>query len=398
MGIHRYRHVRTAYEQGGVQFHIERPPNRLCCPECLGPNVRLRGSKQRTFRSLPIGSRPVAVVLRHQRVECRDCGAVRWDRVDFAEGNCRHTRRFARYVLDLARRMCMGAVASHLQVGWDLVKELKRRYLQRHFDPPPLDGLRHIAIDELAVGRGHRYMTVVLDLDSGAIVYTGDGKGADALHGFWRRLKRSGARVDAVAMDMSQAYINAVRDALPNAAIVFDRFHMVKLVNEKLTDLRRQVYRQSQDSVERRVLKGSRWLLLKRPANLDIERGEWQHLEEVLSLNRPLALAYYLKEELCLLWDQPGPEEAAGVLEAWIGRAHASGIRILAALADTVQKHWHGLLAWFDHPISTGPLEGVNNKIRALTRQAYGFRDREFFRLQLYGLHRTRCELVGASV
>jgi transposase len=241
-------------------------------------------------------------------------------------------------------------------------------------------------------------MTVVLDLDTGAIVHTGDGKGADALHGFWHRLKRSGARIEAVAMDMSQAYINAVRAALPSAAIVFDRFHVVKLVNEKLTDLRRQLYRESRDDVERQVLKGSRWLLLKRPAKLDIKRGEWAHLEEVLSLNRPLALGYYLKEELCLFWDQPGAEEAAGVLEAWIERARASGIRILSSLADTVQKHWHGLLAWFDHPISTGPLEGVNNKIRALTRQAYGFRDHEFFRLQLYGLHRTRCELVGASV
>ena len=297
------------------------------------------------------------------------------------------------------QHMCMWTVARHLHVGWDLVKELKRRYLKKHFDPPALDGLRRIAIDEIAVGKGHRYMTIVLDLDTGAIVHTGDGKGGDALDPFWRRLKRcGGACIEAVAMDMSQACISAVRTALPTAAIVFDRFHMVKLVNEKLTCLRRELYREANSKAEKEVLKGSRWLLLKKPANLDVERGEWEHLQEVLTLNRPLALGYYLKEELCLLWDQPGRQEAAGVLEAWIGRAQASGIKILSALADTVQGHWDGLLAWFDCPISTGPLEGVNNKIRALTRQAYGFRDHEFFRLQLYGLHQTRRELVGASV
>ena len=110
-------------------------------------------------------------------------------------------------------------------------------------------------------------------------------------------------------MDMSQACISAVRTALPTAAIVFDRFHMVKLVNEKLTCLRRELYREANSKAEKEVLKGSRWLLLKKPANLDVERGEWEHLQEVLTLNRPLALGYYLKEELCLLWDQPGRQD-----------------------------------------------------------------------------------------
>ena len=395
--IRGYRYVKTEFEGGGIRFHIERAPKRLRCNRCDSPWVILRGSKERSFRALPIGPTPVTVVLHQQRIECRECNSLHWDRADFADGKHRYTRSFGRYVLGLSQHMCMSAVAEHLGVGWDLVKELKMQYLQRHFDPPRLADLKEIAIDEISVGQGHRYMTIVLDLSTGAIVYTGEGKGADALAEFWPRLKRSGAHVEAVAMDMSQAYITAVTDALPGAAVVFDRFHVVKLVNEKLTELRRDLYRQMQDRAQKDVLKGSRWLLLKNPENLNVERGDWEHLQEVLTANRPLALGYYMKEELRLFWEQDDRQQAVELLEGWIGRARASGVKILQGLADTMQKHWDGLLAWYEFPIGTGRLEGVNNKIRALTRQAYGFRDRKFFRLQLFGLHETRRELVGVA-
>ena len=396
MGVRNYRHVKTEYKRGEVLLHVERPLKSLRCPACHSPEVILRGRKQRRFRSVPIGQTPVWIVLDHQRVGCGECGAVLWDRIDFAEGRARFTRAFARFALSLALNMCLWAVAQQLGVGWDLVKKLKRDHLQRCFDKPSLRGLRHIAIDEIHVGKGGRFLSLVLDLHTGAIVYVGEGKGGDALDPFWRRLKQSGARIEAVAMDMSAAYIAAVRRALPHVPIIFDHFHVVKLVNDKLTALRRELYRTA-DHATRKLLKGTRWLLLKAPANLSMERNEWEHLEEALALNRPLALAYYLKEELRLLWDATDREQAVGILETWIARAHASGIAHLQSLADTLQCHWHGLLAWFDHPIGTGPLEGVNNKIRALTRQSYGFRDREYFRLQLLGLHETRSELVGLA-
>ena len=223
------------------------------------------------------------------------------------------------------------------------------------------------------------------------------GKGADALTDFWPRLKRSGARIEAVAMDMSPAYISAVRTNLPESMIVFDRFHVVKLMNEKLSVLRRDIHRELQDKAQKDVLKGSRWLLLKNPENLNMERGEWDHLQEILTANQPLALGYYMKEELRLFWEQPDREAAVEMLEGWLARARASKVKILVGLADTLERHWDGLLAWYDCPIGTGKLEGVNNKIRALTRQAYGFRDQEFFRLQLFGLHETRTELVGVA-
>jgi transposase len=343
---------------------------------------------------VPIGRKPVVVRLPIPRVACDACGAIRQVVVGFAEPRRSFTRAFARYALDLGRLMTIQDVAHHLGVSWDLVKEIVAADLRRRFGKPKLKGVKRIAIDEIAVGAGHRYLTVVLDLDSGAVIHVGRGKGADALTAFWRRIRRSRARVEAVATDMGPAYVAAVRDRLPEAALVFDRFHVMKLFNDKLSDLRRQLYHAATQE-QRGVLKGVRWLLLKRPANLDAERGEGERLAAALRLNEPLAVAYYLKEDLAEFWEQDDGDEAEAFLLDWVARAEASGIPTLVGLARTIRDHAAGLLAWYDYPISTGPLEGTNNKIKTLQRQAYGYRDREFFTLRIYALHEAKYALVG---
>src|SRR3954449_11486523 len=132
--------------------------------------------------------------------------------------------------------MTIRDLAKHLGVGWDVIKDIQGRDLSRRYARPKLKHLRHLAIDEISIAKGHRYLTVVMDLDSGAVVFVGDGKGADALKPFWKRLRPSGARIEAVAMDMSAAYRRAVTTHLPEAKIVFDRFHVMKLFNDKLSD------------------------------------------------------------------------------------------------------------------------------------------------------------------
>ena len=241
-------------------------------------------------------------------------------------------------------------------------------------------------------------MTVVLDLVSGAVMFVGDGKGADALKPFWKRLKCSHAKVEAVAMDMSPAYLGAVVTYLPKAVVVFDHFHIIKLFNEKLSELRRDLYREAKEQLHKDVLKGTRWLLLKNPENLDETRDEPKRLQEALKLNEPLATAYYMKDDLRRVWEQPDKQAARRVLNAWIRRAETSGIRMLIKFAHTLAGHRNQILAYYDYPISTGPLEGTNTKIRVLQHQAYGFRDTEFFKLKIYALHETRFELVGGLI
>jgi transposase len=291
--------------------------------------------------------------------------------------------------------MTIRDVARHLNVGWDLVKEIQKRDLRRRYAKPKLKHLRALAIDEIAVAKGHRYLTVVMDLESGAVVFVGDGKGADALKPFWKRLRPSGAQIQAVAMDMSGGYQAAVRINLPKAKIVFDHFHVIKLFNEKLSNLRRALYRQATDVEHKEVLKGTRWLLLKNAENLDEKKDEKKRLKEALALNEPLAIAYYMKEDLRRFWEQPGKRFATTFLDGWIRRATASGVKALQEMAKTLAAHRSGLLAYYDVMISSGPMEGTNNKIKTMKRQAYGFRDLAFFKLKILAIHETRYALVG---
>ena len=236
---------------------------------------------------------------------------------------------------------------------------------------------------------------MVLDLQSGAVVFVGDGKGADALKPFWKRLRSSRAKIEAVAMDMSVAYRGAVATHLPEAKIVFDRFHVMKLFNEKLSNLRRALYHEATDVLQKKVLKGTRWLLLKAAENLDEKHDEKKRLKEALALNQSLATAYYLKEDLRQFWEQPGKTFGTLFLDGWIKRAESSGIKMLQQMAKTLAAHRSGLLAYYDVMITSGPLEGTNNKIKTMKRQAYGFRDKEFFKLKILAIHETRYELVG---
>ena len=274
----------------------------------------------------------------------------------------------------------------------------KAAFLEKHFARPKL---KHFCVAivghrrNLRAGKGHHYLTVVLDLESGAVVFVGDGKGAEALEPFWRRLRSSGACIEAVALDMSPAYIYAVRENLPGAVLVFDRFHVVKLFNDRLSEFRRELYREATDRLHKEVLKGTRWLLLKNPENLAPERRERERLEEALRLNQPLAAAYYMKEDLRQIWEQPDKATATRVLSDWIRRAEESGIKVLHKMAATLSVHRHGILAHYDYPISTGPLEGTNTKIQAMKRQAYGFRDHEFFKLKILAIHQAKYALVG---
>jgi transposase len=394
-GIRGYQYTRTTYQDGRVIFTIDQQPESCRCPACGSGDVRSRGTVERRFRTVPIGSRPTAVVLPVPRVECRACGVVRQVKIPFADPRRTYTKSFERYALELSRSMTIRDVALHLNVGWDTIKDIQKRDLSRRYAKPKLKHLRHIAIDEIAVAKGHRYLTVVMDLDSGAVVFVGDGKGADALEPFWKRLRPSGAKIEAVAMDMSGAYRSAVSAHLPRAKIVFDHFHVIKLYNDKLSQLRRDLHREATEVMHKEVLKGTRWLLLKNPENLDVEKDEKRRLEEALALNKSLATAYYMKEDLRRFWEQPGKRFATSFLNDWIRRAEASGIKMLQQMARTLAAHRSGLLAYYDAMITSGPLEGTNNKIKTMKRQAYGFRDREFFKLKILAIHETKYVLVG---
>jgi transposase len=190
-----------------------------------------------------------------------------------------------------------------------------------------------------------------MDLESGAVLFVGDGKGAEALKPFWEQLRLSRAQVLAVATDMSAAYIGAVLDNLPGVPLVFDHFHVVKLMNEALTQIRRGLHHEQKDLLGKKILKGTRWLLLKNPENLLPERDEPAKLQEALEMNKPLATAYYMKEDLRQFWNQQDKAVAETVIKDWIKRAQATGIGPLMCVANTLAGFKFGILNWYEHPI-----------------------------------------------
>ena len=393
-GVRGYVEKRIDFVASDIVFHVEQE-RELHCAVCHSSHVIRRGVVERIFRSLPIGRMATWIVLPVQRVKCLQCALVRQVEVDFADERRTYTKGFERYALELCRICTVQDVARHLGVSWDTIKDIDKRYYQREFAKPSLKHLRFLAIDELHIGKGRRFVTIVMDLETGAVVFVGQGKGAEALTPFWKRLHSSGAHIEAVAMDMSTAYIEAVTTHLPKAQIVFDHFHVIKLFNEKLSDLRRELYREAIGLQQKEVLKGTRWLLLKNPENLEKKNDERRRLKEALRLNEPLATAYYMKEDLRRFWCQENKDAARDFLQDWIRRALASGIRLLKQFAKTLAGKRSGLLAYYDFRISSGPLEGANNKIKTMQRQAYGYRDQEYFILKIYGLHKVKYALVG---
>jgi len=396
-GVVGYRYIRTDYQEGNIIVTIKRKQFSIRCPVCDSKNVIRHGSLSRWLHSLPIGKKATYIKTEIPRVECKECGTNRQAEIGFANPRYTYTKALGRYVLDLSRYMTISDVAKHLGLGWDLIKSIQKKHLEKKYRNPNLRQLKRIAIDEIYIGK-RGYLTIVLDVLSGAVVFVGDGKGSDALGPFWKKIRRyRKLQIEAAAIDMSPAYIKAIRENLKDTVIVFDHFHVIKMFNEKLSDFRRQLFNLTEELLPKKVLKGTRWLLLTARERLNSEKEKQQHLEQALKLNRPLATAYYMKEDLRQLWNWEGDKHAAKWhLTSWIEIARNSGIGMLMKFANTLERHFDGILAYFDFgSLSTGPLEGTNNKIKTMQRKAYGFRDMQFFKLKIMALHETKYALVG---
>ena len=347
---------------------------------------------------LPVGNKKTELVVEVPRIQCKRCGAIKQPRLEFADPKKHYTRSLERFVVDLCQAATIQDVALLTGLSWDTVKEIHKKYLRRKYKSFNLKKVRHIAIDEVYLGKKRKFITLVLDLRTGRVLHIGQGKGKEALKGFWIRLKRSKATIEAAATDMASGYMAAVLEHLPKADLVLDHFHLVKWFNEKLSVLRRQLYHQALQT-EKAVLKGSRWLLLKAPENLKAHpnprKDERLRLQAALEINQPLAAAYYMKERLRLLFQCLDKDKADRELTAWIDEARSSGIRILKDAAGKLHQWKPFILNWYNHRISTGKLEATNRKIGTLQRNACGYRDEEYLKLRIYNIHTSTYALTG---
>lgn len=385
----------TTYDAKGTTFTLE-PQRRLyICPQCKSKDVTTRGSIDRIIQSVPVGfAEKVYFKVKVPRVDCKNCGGLHYIDLQIADARKSYTKQLARFVYLLFSIATVSAIARCIGLNWQIVKDIVKSFLEKKYSKPDLRGLTLISIDEISIGKNHKYLTVVINAATGDPIYVGQGKGESALDDFWKLLgKRRAKRIKAVAIDMGRSYIAAVKKHLPNALIVFDHFHVIKLVNETLDLLRRKV--QSTLSLENSaVIKGTKFLLLSNQEDLTEEKKN--RLQQLLDLNTILTAAYILKEDIRQLWSQDNLTKAQKALNVWLKTARSTGEPLLIKLANTIEKHQEGILNWYKYRINSGRIEGINNKIKTMTKQAYGYRDIDFLKLLIMAILHGKSRMVIA--
>jgi len=391
-GIKHVKYKKTVFAAGEVRIHAETTKKLDRCPACKSSNVTRQGKKTRPLRLPPMGLVPVWLYLVVHRLECKNCGALKWQHLPFAQPRKSYTSSFRRLTLELLKFATIAACASFLGTGWDLIKDIHKKALEAKYRRVPLKKVRYIAIDEFTLKKGHVYMTVVIDLATGRILHVAPGKGADSVIPFLKTLARRAPNLRAAATDMSDAYIFAIKKYLPRVAIVLDHYHVTALMNRALDEFRRE-FQNECDRLGHKTIKGARFLLLANYENL--ARPRRARLDRLLEINGPLMKMHAMKEQFRLFWSFDFRVDAERFLEKWCRDAMDSGIRQLQRVGATLASYRSLLLNYFDHPISSAKIEGINNKIKTLKRQAYGFRDMEYFKLRLLHLHEQNYSLAG---
>jgi len=357
---------------------------RRCCSGCGGWTTAIHDSEQRWVRDLPIFEVPVELVLPRIRVACAHCGP-KLEQLSWLEPYARVTRRLAASVARLCKVMSILHVARFYGLAWTTVKLIDWRWLERELGPVDLTGVSVIAMDEFAIQKGHRYATVVVELERKRVLWVGRGRGREEVRAFFELLGPEGCRqLQAVAMDMNPAYELELRAHCPQTEIVYDLFHVLAKYGREVIDRVRvdEANRLRQDPRARHLVKGSRWLLLRNREN--VTRTEDQvRLEELLAANRALFTCYVLKDDLKALWDYRHAGYALRFWEQWYRRAIRSRITPLKVFARRLKGYLHGILAHCRWPLGTNLIEGINNRIKVIKRMAYGFRDDQYFFLKI---------------
>ena len=329
----------------------------------------------RQWRHLDIWGLRTCLRYDLRRVSCSECG-VRVEAVPWAQHGSMFTTVFENEVGYLAQRTDKTTVCRVMGIAWRTVGEIAQRVVDRHVDQDErLNGLEHIGIDELSYRRHHEYVTVVVDLVFGRVVWARRGKNADTLRAFFNELGADrAASIKTVCIDMSAAYQKAVAECVPGAEVVFDRFHVQRLAHNALDEVRRSEVRQAPPD-DRRRLKHTRFALLKNPWNLTVAQTD--KLSTLSRTNKRLYRAYLLKESLAAVLDRRQVNVARGKLTEWLQWASRSRLAPFVRLARTIRGHLEGILAYVRTGLSNGPVEGLNGKARVLTRRAFGFHSAE---------------------
>jgi transposase len=349
------------------------------CSKCFNKVNRVHSTESRLIRDLNLATSKVVIKLHYRKAFCDHCG-IRVEHHDFVEPYSRITKRLEQYVFALCQLMPLMDVCRLTQLNWHQVKAIDKKGLTQLFSYRTLSGLKLLCVDELAVRKGHHYLTIVANHETGEVLYVAEDRNSDSLAKFFKTLTPELLlSIEAIAMDMWDAYLKAVSDYGPHAKIVFDQFHVIKAFNAIIDEVRNSEYRQSADSSA--YLKNSKYLLLKNAHNLT--PVELPRLKAILRRNKNLATVYLLKDYLKRLWQYQYVKSAVKFLDYWCQLAIESAIPELKKFVKMLLRYAYGIINHCRYPISTARLEGINNKIKVMKRRAYGYHDFDYFKLKI---------------
>ena len=351
---------------------------------CGGGRRSWYDRRTRRVRDLSNGDRRIFLEVEVRRVDCRSCGSVKQERLDFLSDNPFYTKRFAFYVGRRCQSSTIKAIADELHLDWQTVKDLEKQYMREQLRRAGKPRPKVVGIDEISIRKGHTYRIVVSDLElRRAIWFGGKDRSEESMDEFYKSLgpARNG-RIRLAVMDMWKAFRNsAVRNA-PQAAILFDKFHVLRHLGDALDKVRKSEYARLTGK-KRRFIKGQKYALLAHPENLSLPGR--RALKELLAANKRLNTAYVLKEEFGQMWSYHREGWARRFFEQWRASLKWQRLTPFEKFAAMIDRHWDGIAAYCkpENKVALGFVEGLNNKIRVIQRRAYGLRDEEYLRLKI---------------
>jgi transposase len=366
------------WEKDQFVFCFSRKHKTGTCPECKCERRKYEEKYVRDIRDLNISGQKCILRMEFIKINCR-CGYRGMEEISFLGKYQRVTKRLADFVCKLCERMCISDVAKTLGLDWKTVKKIDKENLKSTVKGLEDANPKRIGIDEIASHKGHNYLTIVRDLDGG-VIWIGDKRKEETLDKFFTELgKEKSSKIEVAVMDMWDPYVASVRENT-NANIVFDKFHVSKVINECLDDVRKKEFARADDA-ERIEMKHKRFLILAREIHLD--NDEKEELKVLMKQNTNLYKAYLLKEQILDIFSTGTWEDAIDRIQQWFANVEESGIEEFNKAVNRIQNYFYGIINYFRYGLTNAGSEGFNTKINVIKRRAYGFRDIEYFRLKI---------------
>lgn len=352
------------------------------CP-CCGRRCRfVHKRRKRRIRDLDVVSSKVYLWFLEFDICCR-CGYAGVEQLDFADDYSRYTKRFEEKVVVLCRVMCIKDAAKEMRIGWEATKNIDKRNARKYVADLEQVTPKRIGVDEIAYEKGHKYLTVVRDIDLGKVIWTGKNRQKKTLDEFFNKLGvKKSWNIEEAVCDMWDPYIASIK-ANTDAAIIFDKFHIAKSIIEAVDKVRKKEFAKADDT-ERKNMKHKRFLILARQKNLVSLKQE--ELRQLLDQNKTLYTTYLLKEQVLDIFDEQNKNMGIKRFEKWFENVCDARIEQFDEVVARIKKYFYGIINYFTYRITNAQSEGFNNKINIIKRRAYGFRDLDYFMLKIIQL------------